>query len=276
MSQISEYDSPILRREAMPWGVGRYISITLPFQSTASNDRLFAEPACCFRDNLSVRSMGAMSPFYTSRPASPISERDPVTWALHLGMMENAKHIQANQQPLTPTTQSTKQLPPFPQQKTLSTPPLVARAEIGVQTNDVVFRFPKTGLSSRRIVKKRSRKTRSFEIPREDAEREMMSVCRPTPPPLDPHLRSKISKVRSFWNKSNRVFPTTFKVIFLCPQKKQSEFLDFSRKEILLDEHMTSSNDILFKSNPYDDSVSNSRSIQSPWADDYEQVTFTH
>jgi len=276
MSQLCEFDSSILRREAMPWGVGRDISVTLPFQSAAFDDRLLAEPACCFRDNLSVRSMGAMSPFYTSRPASPISERDPVTWALHLGMMENAKHIQASQQPLTPTTLSTKHLSPFTHQKTLSTPPLVARAEIGVQTNDVVFRFPKTGLSSRRITKRRSRKTRSVETPGEYAEREMMRVCRPTPPPHEPNLRSKISKVRSFWNKSNRAFPTTFKVIFLCPQKKQSEFLDFSLKEILLDEHMTSSNDILFKSSPPDDSVSNGGSIQSPWADDFDQVTFTH
>jgi hypothetical protein len=61
-------------------------------------------------------------------------------------------------------------------------------------------------------------------------------------------------------------------VTYLCPLKRQSEFLDFSLKEILLEENP--SNDFLFKSSPvHDDALSNGASIQSPWADDFDRFT---
>ncbi len=271
MSQISEYDSPILRREVVPWRVGRDTAVALPVPSAVFNDCFIAEPNYGDRDSLSVRSLGAMSPFYRSRLASPISERDPVAWALNLGMMETAKLGASVHQTNTPVTLSSRGHPlidncpdSFPAQ----------RVDAGVQTLDACLRFPKTGFASRRLPKRRTRKTKSVEIPREDAERELRGVrlAAPSPPPIDPHLRSKICKVRSFWSKANRALPTTFKVTYLCPLKRQSEFLDFSLKEILLEENP--SNDFLFKSSPvHDDALSNGASIQSPWADDFDRFT---
>lgn len=272
MSQISEYDFPLLRREVVPWGVGRDTSGVLPLQNAIFNDRFVVEPPCGFRDNLSVRSLGALSPFYRSRPDSPISERDPVAWALNLSLSEYSPLAEAPLEPLTPTTNSSRQLPLYKQQTENLTPSQGARVDAGVQTFDVCLRFPKTG--RRQLPKTRKRKAKSLEIPREEAERELLSSWKPSTPPTDHNLRSKICKVRSFWNRTNKALPTTFKVSYLCPVKKQSEFLDFSRKEILLDDSPT--NDILFKSGPADDSVSYGGSIQSPWADDFDQGTFAN
>lgn len=271
MSQISEYDSPILRREVVPWRVGRDTAAALPAPHGSFFDCFIAEPQRGDPDNQSVRSLGAMSPFYKSRPGSPISERDPVAWALNLGMMDCTKlGADAFQLP-TPATFSARshqpldnRLPTFPAQ----------RVDAGVQTLDACLRFPKTGYSSRRAPKRRTRKTKSVEIPREEAERELRGFrpAAPSPAPTDPHLRSKIAKVRSFWSKANRGLPTTFKVTYLCPLRRQSEFLDFSLKEILLEENH--SNDFLLKSSPaHDDCLSHGASVTSPWADDFDRFT---
>ena len=267
MSQISEFDSTILGREVVGWGAARVAAPVLPLPNALFNERFVAEPYCLFRDNLSVRSLGAVSPFYRSRPASPISERDPLTWAARLGMFEDLKEAR--------DSETAGSLAATHQDPHTASPGVAVngRVEAGVQTNDVCLRFPKTGLMRRKLTKKRTRKTRSVEIPREEAELEFaQAFFPPLPPPLDPHLRNKISKVRSFWGRLNRALPTTFKVSYLCPLRRQREFLDFSHKEILLEE--SPSNDILCKSSLGDGSVSRSGFIQPHWADDFDQVTF--
>ena len=82
-------------------------------------------------------------------------------------------------------------------------------------------------------------------------------------------MKSKIRKIQSFWSQTTKVCPTVFQVAFLCPHQGQSEFIDFTHKEILADE--TAIN-ILCKPSNVEESVSQGGSIQSPWADDFEQA----
>lgn len=272
MSQISDYDSPFCRKETAGVGALRDAGLTLPFPSATLNDRFVVEPFCGFRDSHSVRSLGALSPFYRSRPASPISERDPVAWGLNLALQESlapAKYINDSR---TQTTATVRSLPPLSQQTLSAGAPTWSgpRVDAGVQTLDLLFRFPKTGYSRRRIAKRHRRKTKSLEIPREEADLELSAPKKAPQLPRDPHLQAKIKKVRAFWSSNSRHLPTTFKVAFLCPLKKQSEFLDFSLKEILVEE--AGVHDILYKPSPTDDSVSLNGSIKSPWADDFGQA----
>lgn len=274
MSQFSGYDSPLLRREVVPWGVGRDASATLPLHSAIFNDCFVVEPVCAGRDNLSVRSLGALSPFYRSRPTSPTSERDPASWVFPLLPLEDAKHGDFIAEPLTPTTLSSKPVSVHSNQKANCASPRKL-VDAGVQTLDVCLRFPKTGLPRHRISKKnRKPKSKSCEIPRDEAEKELLTTRVPAAvmPVADPHLSSKVSKVRSFWNRVHRALPTVFKVSYLCPLRRQSEFLDFSQKHILLED--SSAADLLKTSAVPDDCLSNGASVTSPWADDFEQVNF--
>ena len=255
--------------------VGRDASATLPFHSAIFNDCFVVEPTCGGRDNFSVRSLGAISPFYRSRPTSPTSDRDPATWVFPLLPLEDSKHRDFPEEPLTPTTLSSKPSSPYCNKKVTICAPPRELVDAGVQTLDVCMRFPKTGLSRRRIAKKnRKAKSKSCEIPREEAEEEQLTVRAPScvQPAADPHLYSKVAKVRSFWSRSHRALPTVFKVSYLCPLRRQSEFLDFSQKHILLEDASSAG---LLKSCPVlDDCLSNGASVQSPWADDFEQINF--
>lgn len=270
MSQISDYDSPFCKREVAVVGAAREAGLTLPFPGTLANDRFVVEPFCGFRDTHSVRSLGALSPFYRSRPASPISERDPVAWGLNLALQESLSPAKSISDARAPTGVTVRSLPPLGQQTHSAPTQDGQRVDAGVQTLDFLFRFPKTGYSRRRLPKKPRRKTKSLEIPREEADLELAMPKKTFQTPRDPHLHAKIKKVRAFWTSSSRHLPTTFKVAFLCPVKKQSEFLDFSLKEILVEE--AAAHDILYKPSQADDSVSYNGSIKSPWADDFGQA----
>lgn len=273
MSHSSEFDSPFCRREVIGVGAVRDAGPTLPLPNGLLNDRFVVEPFCGFRDTHSVRSLGALSPFYRSRPASPISERDPVAWGLNLAMQESLSPAKSVSDSRAGTAATGRSLPPLCQQTLSAAGPSSwsgPRMDAGVQTVDLLLRFPRTGYSRRRIAKKPRRKTKSLEIPREEALFELAEPKKTPQTPRDPHLAAKIKKVRAFWTSASRALPTTFRLGFLCPLKKQSEFMDFSLKEIMVEEN--GAHDILLKPSPADDSVSHNGSIKSPWADDFEQA----
>ena len=200
--------------------------------------------AACNRDKLSVRSLDQLSSFYNSRPASPISERERAVCDQFGFALDAAGPCFRVRNTPTPATERSLY---FPKPLLELAPPAPQNAcEKYCQTCETDL----AGLSvleeeapSRRPQKKHrkiSKKTGRDARPPADPQAAAPASCGATDPPAsgkDSNLQSKVVKLSSFWKRHTKLLPNTFKVSFLCPVRRQAEFLDFSLKEILLEEH---------------------------------------
>lgn len=254
MSRCSETDSPLLCHGVAFFGT----AATRPcLQNLIFNEAYGTELACGVRESLSVRSVAILSPFVRSRPSSPISERDPPAGAMVLELPKSTSCISAPATPDTVASRHAVPLGPTPAAPAFDTPCIKISA--GVQTTNLRITHPRSGLLQR---KKRPRPV--VEVAPQPPS-PVVEVAPPRPGP-DAHLRSKISKLRAFWGRGTRLLPSTFRLSFLCPDRRQSEFLDFSRKEILLEEHHQHGPRSRAAFGATDPSDSEKRK-PSPWAD---------
>lgn len=241
MSHQSGTETPLLYR-------GGLKERTLPpyhgpqtFHNSIFNERFAIETNGCVREPKSCRSLGPLSPFSRSRPASPISERDQTSFTYQNSLMDSSKTASFGQHILTPDTQISRAgATHLPQCRVPAAPVFLEKScqtsSAGVQTVNLKLRHPKAGFSER---KKRIRTRRSGKNGSEVQNSLITTDVVPEASPrfdVDVSIRNKIGKLRSYWGRVTRLLPNTFKISYLCPVQRQSEFLDFSLKEILLDE----------------------------------------
>lgn len=242
MSHQSGTETPLLNRGGLaertfaPWQ-GPQI-----FQIPIFNERFVYEANCGVREPKSCRSLGPLSPFYRSRPASPISERDQASFTHPNLLLDGVKAASMGSHVMTPDTQISRTGAVPIAQARIPNPPVFLEkscqtSSAGVQTLNLRLRHPKAGFSER---KKRIRSRRNGKNGSEVPQSQATADVAPEPPlriDSDLNLRNKIGKLRSYWGRGTRLLPNTFKISYLCPVQRQSEFLDFSLKEILLDEN---------------------------------------
>lgn len=212
--------------------------------SNIFNDRFVFENACDIGDSLSVRSLGYLSPYSRSRPSSPISEREKNAFVCPDVFREPFVNRGQAGEIYAGSPQFSRYLSVHQQGSNSKTAP--TRCEGSCQTSErgVLFlnspEFPSILVSSdkkcRLKGKNRDRKHRKSQNNDVGSILEAQIEVFENPQKED-NIRSKISKLRSFWGRSSKLLPSTFKVSYLCPVRRQSEFLDFSLKEILLEEH---------------------------------------
>ncbi len=212
--------------------------------SNIFNDRILFENSFNNGDSLSVRSLGYLSPYSRSRPSSPISEREKNAFISPEVWREPFLNRSPNGETYTASTHHSRFLPGQQQGSASKTAP--TRCEGSCQTSERGLlllnspEFPSILVSSQKKCrlkgKNRDRKHRKSQ------NNDVGSILEAQielfeDPQKEENIRSKIAKLRSFWGRSSKLLPSTFKVSFLCPVRRQSEFIDFSLKEILLEEH---------------------------------------
>lgn len=278
MSHQSGTETPLLNRGGPRERLFAPFHGPQAFYNPIFNEKFAIETNCGVREPKSCRSLGFLSPFSVSRPASPISEREPTSFSFQSTLLEGPKAACMGQHIMTPDTQISRPgAVPLPQARIPAPPVFLEKScqtsSAGVQTLNLKLRHPKAGFSER---KKRIRARRSGKNG-SDAQRSQVTVdAAPEPAPrfdLDVSVRNKIGKLKSYWNRVTRLLPNTFKISYLCPVQRQSEFLDFSLKEILLDEHPQSgpggrsdpaANELCF----------NGLAEAAPWADEETSAMF--
>lgn len=198
-------------------------------------------------DKLSTRSLDQLSSIYNSRPASPISERERAICDLYGFSMEAQAPPQTFLKPKAPVPERSLCTPAAHRELAVPAPPLVYEKYCQTCVSDFeILSLLESKVGARKpILKRRKRinkKTGRDPTPPPEAEAPTPAAAESLEsPPLrvEPRnsLGAKVAKLGSFWRRQTKLLPNTFKVSFLCPVRKQAEFLDFSLKEILLEEH---------------------------------------